>query len=267
MAGDWIKLHRKVIESQVFSDGELFRLWTYLLVRANYKPSFFRGVRVEIGQVAFSQRMLVETLGVSRGTIQRHLKKLEDMGNITVNASRDFSVVTISQWSSYQTADDPVRSTNGTTDEATDRTTNGSTDRTTNRTTNRTIPKKERSLRRKEGEELFSSEPPLASSEPSLMEFPTVGKVKSWALTQRVVDTLAAAFPDVDVMGQCRKAKGWCETNPSKRKTPGGMERFLFGWMERNQNRGRASPLFDGPVDDPRGNFNAAHQYLESLKK
>lgn len=261
MAGDWIKLHRKVIESQVFSDGELFRLWTYLLVRANYKPSFFRGIKIEIGQVAFSQRMLVETLGVSRGTIQRHLKKLEDMGNITVNASRDFSVVTISQWSSYQTADDPVRSTNGTTDEATDRTTNGST----NGTTNRTIPKKERSSRRKEGEELFSSEPPLASSEPSLMEFPTVGKVKSWSLTQRVVDTLTAAFPDVDVMGQCRKAKGWCETNSSKRKTPGGMERFLFGWMERNQNRGRASPLFDR--DDPYGNNAAGDAFLESLKQ
>ena len=254
----WIKLHRKVIESQVFSDGELFRLWTYLLVRANYKPSFFRGIRIEIGQVAFSQRMLVETLGVSRGTIQRHLKKLEDMGNISVNASRDFSVVTINQWSSYQTADDPVRSTNGTTDEATDRTTNGSTDRTTNRT----IPKKERSLRRKEGEEPNSSEPPLAASEPSLMEFPTVGKVKSWGLTQRVVDTLSAAFPGMDVLAQCRKAKGWCEANTAKRKTPGGMERFLFGWMERNQNRGRASPLFDN--EDPRGVNAAMDAYLNS---
>jgi len=254
MAGDWIKLHRKVIESQVFSDGELFRLWTYLLVRANYRPSFFRGVKIEIGQVAFSQRMLVETLGVSRGTIQRHLKKLEEMGNITVNASRDFSVVTISQWASYQTPDEVVRST----DSTTDGTTNGSTDRTTNRT----IHKKVRSSRREEGEELFSSETPLAPSEPSLLEFPTVGKVKSWSLTQRLVDTLSAAFPGVDVLGQCRKAKAWCETNHAKRKTAGGMERFLFGWMERNQNRGRASPLFDN--EDPRGVSAAMDAYLNS---
>ena len=59
MAG-WLKLHRKILESQVFSDPDLLRLWIMLLCRANFKPSFFRGREIGVGQVAFSQRLFAE---------------------------------------------------------------------------------------------------------------------------------------------------------------------------------------------------------------
>lgn len=112
-----------------------------------------------------------------------------------------------------------------------------------------------------------SAEPtirPAANPPPSMLDFPTEGKTKSWSLTLPVVQSLSEAFPRVDVLAECRKAKAWCEHNPAKRKTARGMERFLYSWMERCQNRGGASPsMFDS---DPRGNFEAANDYLESLK-
>lgn len=81
------------------------------------------------------------------------------------------------------------------------------------------------------------SEPPEA--EPTLLEFPTSGKAKTWGLVQSHIDELSEAFPGVDVLAEARKAALWCQDNPKRRKTPGGMRRFLSTWMERGQNRGQ----------------------------
>jgi hypothetical protein len=74
-----------------------------------------------------------------------------------------------------------------------------------------------------------------------LMSFPCVAGKNSdrteWHLTAELVETLQAAYPAVDVMAECKVANAWCTTNKSKRKTAGGMERFLNSWMERKQNR------------------------------
>jgi len=87
-------------------------------------------------------------------------------------------------------------------------------------------------------QDTISSEP-QAAAEQFILTFPVVGKDgNTWGLTQTLADKLAAAFPGVDVPGECCKALVWCEANPTKQKTPRGMGRFLFSWMDRSQNRG-----------------------------
>lgn len=85
-------------------------------------------------------------------------------------------------------------------------------------------------------EEIIAPSPSV--SEPPVLVFPTHGKEKTWGLTQSTIDSLKADFPALDVMAQCRAARAWCEANAMKRKTVGGMPRFLAGWMARQQNRG-----------------------------
>lgn len=100
-----------------------------------------------------------------------------------------------------------------------------------------------------------SSAPPPATTEPksvaaplpSMLEFPTNGNAKSWHLTMPAVQTLTEAFPGVDILAECRKAKAWCDSNPTRRKTPGGMKSFLFKWMERAQNDGRRHGAGNAP--------------------
>ena len=101
MAG-WLKLHRKILDSRVFSDAGLLRLWLLLLCRANFKPSFFRGREIRVGQVAFTHRLLCDSLGVSKGTLHRDLDVLKIEGMIAVEAGRDFSIATICNWKTYQ---------------------------------------------------------------------------------------------------------------------------------------------------------------------
>src|SRR5262249_17224097 len=73
------------------------------------------------------------------------------------------------------------------------------------------------------------SEPAKPASEPkTVLVFPVVGgKAKEWALTDAKLAEYAEAYPGIDVLLECKKARQWCIDNPSKRKTPRGMPAFL----------------------------------------
>ena len=64
------------------------------------------------------------------------------------------------------------------------------------------------------------------------------------------VEAWAEAFPAVDVVADLRLARVWCEANPDRRKTPGGVRRFITKWLMKTQNRGgnRGRPGGGGPA-------------------
>lgn len=49
-------------------------------------------------------------------------------------------------------------------------------------------------------------------------------------------------YPNVDVLQQLRNMAGWCDANPAKRKTRGGIKRFITSWLAREQDRGGKAP-------------------------
>jgi hypothetical protein len=49
-------------------------------------------------------------------------------------------------------------------------------------------------------------------------------------------------FPGVDVEQELRKMVAWCEANPTRRKTRKGVQKFITGWLSREQDSGRALP-------------------------
>jgi hypothetical protein len=77
--------------------------------------------------------------------------------------------------------------------------------------------------------------------EDALLVFPTSGKKQTWPLMQKLVSELTEAYPAVDVIGECRKALAWVRANQTKKKTYGGMPKFITAWMGRVQDRGGSS--------------------------
>lgn len=49
-------------------------------------------------------------------------------------------------------------------------------------------------------------------------------------------------YPNVDVLQQLRNMVGWCDANPTKRKTRGGIKRFITAWLAREQDKGGKAP-------------------------
>lgn len=97
----------------------------------------------------------------------------------------------------------------------------------------------------KDSIENFCSEPCKTASEPdpgseAIEEIPTnrygsVGEV--FRVTQEFLDELQEAYPAVDVKAELKRLRSWSLANGSKRKTLGGMPRFINAWMAKTQDR------------------------------
>lgn len=53
-----------------------------------------------------------------------------------------------------------------------------------------------------------------------------------------LVNEYQELYPAVDVKQQLRNMKGWCDANPTNRKTRTGIKRFINSWLSKEQNRG-----------------------------
>ena len=62
------------------------------------------------------------------------------------------------------------------------------------------------------------------------------------------VDKWAGLYPAVDVPAELRKMVGWCDANPKKRKTKGGVQRFINGWLAKEQDKGGTAGTREKPA-------------------
>lgn len=66
----------------------------------------------------------------------------------------------------------------------------------------------------------------------------TLNDKTEYGVTQKMVDEYKELYPAVNVMQELREMKGWCNANPSKRKTRRGINRFINSWLAREQDKG-----------------------------
>lgn len=59
-----------------------------------------------------------------------------------------------------------------------------------------------------------------------------------YCISQPQIDHWKELYPAVDVLQELRKMQGWIESNPAKRKTKNGIERFITGWLAKEQDKG-----------------------------
>ncbi len=123
MAGDWIKLHRKIVHSAVFANAELLRLWVVCLINANHKDTHVsvdginEPVLVKRGQFLTGRFALHDDVYPSKRrqgrlaqrrdaksavTVWRQLETLQKLRCISIKTSNKFSIVTIENYGVYQ---------------------------------------------------------------------------------------------------------------------------------------------------------------------
>jgi hypothetical protein len=71
----------------------------------------------------------------------------------------------------------------------------------------------------------------------AVAHIPLVGGVE-WGVPKALAAELESAYPAVDVPQTLLEIRAWCVANPSKRKTPRGVARFINSWCARIQDRG-----------------------------
>ena len=71
-------------------------------------------------------------------------------------------------------------------------------------------------------------------------------------------------YPNVDVLQQLRNMAGWCDANPTKRKTRGGIKRFITAWLAREQDKGGKSLQTQEKQVQPSGDTGWMREYLDN---
>lgn len=113
MNNTYILLARSLLESEVFASQKMLKIWIWCLLKANYKDkkvpiTIGRGesiVEVKRGQFLFGRFRAEEELFIDGSTIYKIMKKLEQLGNISIKSSSHYSIVTILNYDSYQNPD------------------------------------------------------------------------------------------------------------------------------------------------------------------
>jgi hypothetical protein len=101
----WIKLHKDILRWGWYKDSTTKAVFIHLLLTANYEPSELFGRRINRGQAVFGYRELANTLGVGVQQARTAIEHLKSTREITLEATRRFSVATICKYEDYQTCD------------------------------------------------------------------------------------------------------------------------------------------------------------------
>ena len=116
----WIKIHRKLLESNVFDNEKVLKIWIWCLLKATHteqKPIIgMQIVKLKPGQFIFGRDKAAAELKMKPSTVYKYLRVLKNNGNINIKCNNKFSVVTIEKWDLYQT-DFEKSSSKGTTKE------------------------------------------------------------------------------------------------------------------------------------------------------
>lgn len=101
----WVKMHRSLLDSRVYSDAESWRLYCYLLMSANHATGWMDGIEISPGSLVRSQQSIADALGWSREKVKRRLARLIEYGCITSRATNKYTILSICGWETCQSVD------------------------------------------------------------------------------------------------------------------------------------------------------------------
>ena len=116
----YIKLYRKVTNSFVWTNANMFKLWSLCLMKASHKESRFifngQEIAVSSGQFVTGRAVIEKEFneGVPRDqqivgrTLWRWLKKFENEQMLSISSTPKYSGITINNWDDYQVNDQQV---------------------------------------------------------------------------------------------------------------------------------------------------------------
>ena len=102
----WIKLHRKIIDSAVFENPKILKLWIWCLCKASHKGyESMVGNQIVVlqeGQFIFGRKKASSELKIKESMVYKYIKLLEKLEMINIKSNNKFSIITIEKWAFYQ---------------------------------------------------------------------------------------------------------------------------------------------------------------------
>lgn len=102
MQQGYISLHRKLLTWEWFTDINVCHLFIYCLLRANYKPTKWRGYEIKRGEFISSLNHISVDTGLSVQQVRTALDKLKKSDVLTKKQQGSNTLISIKNYSQYQ---------------------------------------------------------------------------------------------------------------------------------------------------------------------
>ena len=106
MDGNWIKVNRQILDSNVFEDAKTFKVFMWILLNANYKKrTLLNGLTLDAGQLCTSRERIATACNMHPSSVSRVLTRLKRCNSIDKKANSRGSVIEVINWGVFQHAE------------------------------------------------------------------------------------------------------------------------------------------------------------------
>ena len=98
----YIKVDRNIVHWRWFQDRKVLQVWLWILVNANIQEREWLGRTVLRGQVITSVSTIKQQTDLSIQEVRTALSKLKSTGEITIESTSKYSVISIQNYDKYQ---------------------------------------------------------------------------------------------------------------------------------------------------------------------
>lgn len=100
--GGFVVLYRSILNWEWYNDANTFRLFVHLILTANYTSAKWKNRQIDVGQRITSLTKLSQELNLSIKQIRTCLKHLEQTGEVALETSSQYTLITINNYEKYQ---------------------------------------------------------------------------------------------------------------------------------------------------------------------
>ena len=102
----WLKLYRSILDSAVFQDAEILKVWIWLLCNVAFEQHdticYGKVITLKPGQIATGRKKIAQCTDLNENKVYRALTALKSLGNIEIKATNKYSIITVVNWDKYQ---------------------------------------------------------------------------------------------------------------------------------------------------------------------
>jgi len=104
----WIKIYRKMLDWEWYSDTNAKVLFLHLLLKVNHKDKRWRGIEVKRGSLITSISRLALETSLSVKMVRVALDKLKSTGEVAKSSTSTYTVVTVLKYDEFQKRGKPM---------------------------------------------------------------------------------------------------------------------------------------------------------------
>ena len=102
----WLKLYRSILDSAVFQDAEVLKVWVWLLCNVSFEQHdtvcYGKVISLKPGQIATGRKKISQCTDLNETKVYRALIALKSLGNIEIKSTNKYSIITVVNWDKYQ---------------------------------------------------------------------------------------------------------------------------------------------------------------------